>query len=115
MANSRVLKFPEKKTSAKKTKPGAKEKLSQELLRELTKDEAYREFASAEHVYKEIGGSIARVRKAKKISVPDLAKKIGKSEKIILRMERGEYKQYTQKLLLQLASALNAKLKISFE
>jgi ribosome-binding protein aMBF1 (putative translation factor) len=115
MANSRVLNFPQKKTSTKKAKAGAKEKLSQELLRELTKDEAYREFASAEAVYKEIGASLSRIRKAKKLSVADLARKVGKSEKVILRMERGEYKQYTQKLLLQLASVLNAKLKISFD
>jgi len=112
MANTRVLNFPEK---TKKQKPGAKEKLSQDLLKELTKDDAYREFASAEQVYKDVGASIARIRKARKMSVMDLAKKIGKSEKIVMRMERGEYKQYTQKLLLQLATALNAKLKISFE
>ena len=112
MANSRVLNFPEK---SKKQKSGAKEKLSQDLLRELTKDEAYRDFASAEQVYKDIGSSIARIRKARKMNVADLAKKIGKSDKIVMRMERGEYKQYTQKLLFQLASALNAKLKITLE
>jgi|GEM_PF-3405673 len=115
MATSRVLKFPEKKSSSRKVKPDLKEKLSQELLRELTKEDAYREFASAEQVYKEIGASLGRIRKAKKMSVTDLAKKIGKSEQIILRMEKGEYKQYTQKLLLQLANAINCKLRIFFE
>ena len=115
MATSRVLNFPEKKSSAKKTKPDLKEKLSQELLRELTKEDAYREFASAEKVYKEIGESLARARKAKKMSIADLAKKIGKSESVILRMEKGEYKQYTQKLLLQLANAIGCKLRIFFE
>jgi ribosome-binding protein aMBF1 (putative translation factor) len=115
MANSRILKFPEKKESAKKGKPDPREKLSKELLQELTKDEAYREFASSEEVYKIIGESLAKVRKAKKVSFGDLAKKVGKSEKIILRMEKGEYKQYTMKLLLQLAHALKAKLRIQFE
>jgi ribosome-binding protein aMBF1 (putative translation factor) len=115
MANSRVLKFPEKKESAKKGKADPREKLSKELLQELTKDEAYREFASAEEVYKLIGESIAKLRKAKKVTVADLAKKVGKSEKIILRMEKGEYKQYTMKLLLQLATALKAKLRIEFQ
>jgi ribosome-binding protein aMBF1 (putative translation factor) len=115
MANSRILKFPQKKESAKKGKSDPREKLSKELLQELTKDEAYREFASSEEVYRLIGESLAKVRKAKKVSVSDLAKKVGKSEKIILRMEKGEYKQYTMKLLLQLANALKAKLRIQFE
>jgi len=115
MANSRILKFPDKKEPAKKGKPDPREKLSKELLQELQKDEAYREFASAEEVYKLIGESLAKVRKAKKMSAADLAQKIGKSEKIISRMEKGEYKQYTMKLLLQLANALKAKLRIQFE
>jgi ribosome-binding protein aMBF1 (putative translation factor) len=115
MASTRVIKFPEKKGSAKKGKPAPSEKLSNELLQELKKDEAYREFSSAEEVYKQIGETLSRLRKAKKMSPADLAKKVGKSEKIIARMEKGEYKQYTMKLLLQLALALNAKLRIHFE
>lgn len=115
MANSRILKFPEKKETGKKGKSDPREKLSKELLQELQKDDSYREFASAEEVYKLIGETLAKVRKAKKISVADLAKKVGKSEKIILRMEKGEYKQYTMKLLLQLANALKAKLRIVYE
>ncbi|MCI0412450.1 helix-turn-helix domain-containing protein [bacterium] len=117
MATSRIIKFPEKekKETGKKGKPDPREKLSKELLQELQKDEAYREFASAEEVYKLIGESLGKVRKAKKMSVADLAQKVGKSEKIILRMEKGEYKQYTMKLLLQLAHALKAKLRIQYE
>jgi len=115
MATSRILKFPEKKNAEKKTKPDPSDKLSKALLQELTKDEAYREFASAEKVYKEIGETIAKVRKAKKISVADFGKKIGKSEKIIQRMEKGEYKQYTMKLLLQIAQATASSLRIFFE
>ena len=115
MANSRILKFPEKKETGKKAKSDPREKLSKDLLQELQKDDAYREFASAEEVYKGIGESLAKIRKAKKISVADLAKKVGKSEKIILRMEKGEYKQYTMKLLLQLANALKAKLRVQYE
>ena len=115
MASTRVIKFPEKKSSTKKGKPDPREKLSNELLQELKKDEAYREFSYGEEVYKQIGESVARIRKAKKMSSADLAKKVGKSEKIIARMEKGQYKQYTMKLLLQLALALNAKLRIQFE
>ncbi len=115
MANTRVLKFPEKKGSSKKGKPDAREKLSKELLQELKKDEAYREFSSSEEVYKQIGDSLSRIRKARKMSVVDLAQKVGKSEKIIARMEKGEYKQFTMKFILQLAHVLNAKLRIHFE
>ena len=115
MATERVIKFPAKKNSAKKGKADPREKLSNELLQELKKDEAYREFSSAEEVYKQVGESLARIRKARKISVADFSKKIGKSEKIITRMEKGEYKQYTMKLLLQIAHVLNAKLRIDLQ
>lgn len=96
-------------------KSDPKEKLSKELLQELNKDDAYREFSMTEEVYKQIGESIARARKTKKMNVPDFSKKIGKSDKIIARMEKGEYKQYTMKLLLQIAHALNAKLRITLD
>jgi ribosome-binding protein aMBF1 (putative translation factor) len=115
MANNRVLKFPAKKEAAKKGKPHSREKLSKDLLQELQKDDAYREFATSEEVYKQIGESIARVRKAKKLSVGELAQKVGRSEKIVQRMEKGEYKQYTMKLLLQLANAMKSKLRINIE
>ena len=114
MANSRVLSFPEKKGSAKK-KGAPTEKLSAELLQELKKDDAYREFSSAEEVYKQIGESLVKIRKARKMSVADFAKKIGKSESIVNRMDKGEYKQYTMKLLLQMAHVLNAKLRIQLD
>ena len=115
MAANRVISFPEKKGSSKKGKSDPREKLSKELLQELKKDEAYREFSSAEEVYKQIGEAVSRTRKARKMSVSDFAKKIGKSEKIIARIEKGEYKQYTMKLLLQIAHVLNAKLRVNVE
>jgi ribosome-binding protein aMBF1 (putative translation factor) len=115
MAQNRVISFPEKKKSGKKGKAGPAEKLSKDLLQELKKDEAYREFSSAQEVYKEIGDSFARLRKAKKMSLADVAQKVGKSENIIIRIEKGEYKQYTMKLLLQIANALKANLHIRFE
>lgn len=112
MATSKVLPFP--KNTAKKQK-GAPEKLSQQLLQELTKDEGYRKFADTTEVYKKVGESIARVRKKKKISSAELAKRINKPEKAIHRMEKGEYKQYTLKLLLEISAALNSKLQISLD
>ncbi len=115
MANRTVLSFPEKKKPAKKEKGGTREKLSEQLLQELRKDDAYREFTSAEEVYGGIGESLMKVRKARRMSVADLAGSIGKKETIVLRMEKGEYKQYTMKLLLQLAHRTNSKLRIRFE
>jgi ribosome-binding protein aMBF1 (putative translation factor) len=115
MASNRVISFPEKKKASKKAKADPREKLSKELLQELKKDDAYREFSSAEEVYKEIGESIGQARKARKMSVADFASRIGKSDKIIARMEKGEYKQYTMKLLLQIAHALNSKLRVHLD
>ena len=115
MAANRVITFSDKKGPAKKGKTDPREKLSNELLQELKKDEAYREFSSAEEVYKELGQSIGRIRKAKKMSIGDFSKRIGKSDKIIARIEKGEYKQYTMKMILQIAHVLNAKLRITLE
>jgi ribosome-binding protein aMBF1 (putative translation factor) len=115
MAANRVISFPEKKGKVKKGKADPREKLSAELLQELKKDDAYREFSSAEEVYKQLGQAIGRIRKARKMSAADFSKQIGKSETIIARMEKGEYKQYTMKLLLHIAHILNAKLRITLE
>jgi ribosome-binding protein aMBF1 (putative translation factor) len=112
MAQSKVLNFPKKASKKAKVNP---EKLSQDLLQELTKDEGYRKFADSSQVTKGIGEAISRVRKRKKMSAAELAKRIGKTEKVVNRMERGEHKQYTMKQLLEIAGALNAKLKITLE
>ena len=83
-------------------------------MQELTKDEAYRKFADTTEAGKRIGEAITRLRKRKKLSTAELAKRIQKPEKVISRMERGEYKQYTMQLLLDIARALHAKLLIDF-
>ena len=64
----------------------SKEKLSRELLREIRKNPEFRE----------------------------VNEKIGKDKKVIRRMEKGEYKQYTVKLLLQIAKATNTALRVEF-
>lgn len=111
MANSKVVPFPSKKGTKRKSRQ-SQENISRKLLQELTRDEAYRRFSETEDFYKRIGNAVANARKRRKLSVAHLANQIGKSEKIVLRMEKGEYRQYTVKLLLQLAAATNTQILI---
>ena len=96
-------------------KEGKKEQLSRELLKVLRTDDAYRVFTQAQDFYKKAGEEIAKLRKRKKLTARELADKIGKKEKDISRMERGEFKQYTVPLLLKIAEATNTALLISYE
>jgi len=112
MANSRIIRFPEKQESKKKASNSEPEKISRELLKELTKDTSYREFTEAHELSKQIGAAIVRARKKSRLSTAELAARIGKSEAIVKRMEKGEYKQYTIQLLLALAHATGSKVQI---
>ncbi len=89
--------------------------VSAELLIELKKDAAYKSFVDRQELFKQIGLEIARVRKAKKLSVDQLAKKLDKPATAVSRMEKGEYKAYTLRILMELAQALGVRMKILFE
>ncbi len=89
--------------------------VSAELLTELKKDAAYKSFIDRQELFKQIGLEIARMRKAKRLSVDQLAKKLGKPASAIFKMEKGEYKAYTLKTLMDLAQAMGIRLKIGFE
>ena len=91
-----------------------KEQLSRELLRVLRSDDAYRQFSESQQFQKQVGEEIARVRKKRKLSMRELAEKIGKKEADIARMERGEYKQYTVPLLLKIAEATGSQLRVEY-
>jgi ribosome-binding protein aMBF1 (putative translation factor) len=92
-----------------------KAQLSRDLLKVLRTDEAYRQFSAAQDFHKQAGQEIGSLRKKKKLSAKELAEKIGKKESDISKMERGEYKQYTLKLLLKIADATGSGLKIEYE
>lgn len=91
-----------------------REKLSRELLREMLKDPAYRKANEQIQLARQIGVEVAQIRKRKRLSEEDLAERIGKSKDVVRRMEKGEYKQYTIKLLLLIAQATNSDLQIKF-
>ncbi|PWT88128.1 MAG: hypothetical protein C5B54_11110 [Acidobacteria bacterium] len=84
--------------------------LGKKLVSELRKEPGYRSFDDAHELQKNIGAEIARVRKARRMSVAELAKRIGKKQQAVQRMEKGDYKQYTYKLLLEIAGALDSKI-----
>lgn len=88
---------------------------SKELLVELRKDQAYREVNDLLGFYMAVGAEIAKARQASGLSVSDLAVKVGKTEAVIRRMERGEYKQYTLKLLLDMARATKMELHLELK
>ena len=88
--------------------------VSQELLSELKKDAGYKSFVDRQELFRQIGLEIARVRKAKKLSVDQLAQKLGKPASAVSKMEKGEYKAYTLKTLMDLAQVLGTRLKIGF-
>ena len=92
----------------------AKEKLSRELLREVRKDPEFRKVSDQQQLAKDVGAEVARIRKKKRMSEQELAEKIGRTAKIVKRMEKGEFKQYTLKMLLEIAAATNARLQFEF-
>jgi ribosome-binding protein aMBF1 (putative translation factor) len=93
----------------------SKEKLSRDLLREIRKDPEYRKVSNQQQLAKDVGAELARIRKKKRMSEQELAEKIGRTAKIIKRMEKGEFKQYTLKMLLEIAEATNTSLHFEFE
>jgi ribosome-binding protein aMBF1 (putative translation factor) len=54
------------------------------------------------------------VRKARKLSEDEFAQRIKKKPQDVRRMEKGEYKQYTLKTVLDIARAVNKQIKIEF-
>lgn len=91
-----------------------KEELSRELLKVLRSDDAYRQFSETQEFQKHVGQEITKLRKKKKLSPREFAEKIGKKESDISKMERGEFKQYTLKLLLKIAEATSSHIKLEY-
>jgi len=91
-----------------------KEKLSRDLLREIRKDPEFRKVSNQQQLAKDVGAEVARIRKKKRMSEQELAEKIGRTSKVIKRMEKGEFKQYTLKMLLEIAEATNTSLHFEF-
>lgn len=92
----------------------SKDKISRELLKEIRKNPEFREVNDQLRFAQDTGAEIARIRKRKRLTEEEFGERIGKDKKVIRRMEKGEYKQYTVKLLLQIAQATNSSLRVEF-
>jgi DNA-binding transcriptional regulator YiaG len=91
------------------------EALTQEFLKERLKDPEYQKHYREEKLRQHLGESISALRKKKKMSVDEFAKKIGTSAQNVTRMEKGEYGRYTLKSLLDIAQATDTYIHINFD
>lgn len=90
------------------------EDISEQLLRELRKNPGFKDFSDTQKLSRQIGSELEKARKKKRMSDQELAERIGRSVQIVRRIEKGEYRQFTVKLLMELAQATNSKLEIRF-
>ena len=90
------------------------EELTREFLNERLKDPTYQRHYREEQMRGYLGKSIAALRKKKKMSPEEFAKKINVKTEALNRMEKGEYGRYTLKSLLDMAQATDTYLRIDF-
>jgi DNA-binding Xre family transcriptional regulator len=90
------------------------EKLSEEFLKERLKDPGYKEFYVEEQFRKRLGSALAEIRKKRKLTAKQLAEKADLPVEAITRLEAGEYKKITLKLLYKLALATDTTIDIEF-
>lgn len=90
------------------------EELTREFLNERLKDPAYQRHYREEQMRVYVGKAIAALRKKKKMSPEEFAKKIGVKTEAVNRMEKGEYGRYTLKSLLEIAQVTDTYLHIDF-
>ncbi|HEY7162334.1 MAG TPA: helix-turn-helix transcriptional regulator [Acidobacteriota bacterium] len=90
------------------------EELTREFLNERLKDPTYQRHYREEQMRSYVGKAIAALRKKKKLSPEEFAKKIGVKTEALNRMEKGEYGRYTLKSLIEIAQATDAYLHIDF-
>jgi DNA-binding transcriptional regulator YiaG len=91
------------------------EELTREFLNERLKDPTYQRHYREEQMRVFLGKSIAALRKKKKMSPEEFARKLGIKTEALNRMEKGEYGRYTLKSLLDIAQATDTYLQINFE
>ncbi len=90
------------------------EDLTREFLNERLKDPTYQLHYREEQMRSYLGKAIAALRKKKKMSPEEFAKKIGVKTEALSRIEKGEYGRYTLKSLLDIAQATDTYLHIDF-
>ena len=85
----------------------------QEHLKEQLKNPEFKKYYDEYGKQLEIAYQILQLRKKKKMSQEELAKKIGTKQSNIARMETGQ-QNFTTETLQRIASAFNCDLKIEF-
>lgn len=90
------------------------EKLSEEFLKERLKDPGYREFYIEEQFRKRLGAALIAIRKKRKLTPKQLAERADLPVETIVRLEAGEYKKITLKLLYKLALATDTTIDTDF-
>ncbi|HET6267229.1 MAG TPA: helix-turn-helix transcriptional regulator [Acidobacteriota bacterium] len=89
-------------------------KVAVNFLNERLKDPAFRKHYRSEQMVREAGEEIARIRKEHRWSVEEMAQRIGVKPADVSRMERGEFRRYTLKLLQDIALATDLQLRVRF-
>lgn len=85
----------------------------QEYLEKQLKNPEFKKYYDEYGKQLEIAYQILQLRKRKKMSQAELAKKIGTKQSNIARMETGQ-QNFTTETLQKIASAFNCNLKIEF-
>jgi len=84
-----------------------------EILAEELKDQKFKKYYNEYGKQLELAYKILQMRKAKKMSQSELAKKIGTTQGNVARLEGGQ-QNFTINFLDKVAVALDAKLEIKF-
>lgn len=85
-----------------------------DVLKKELKDPEFKRMYDEHGRQLEIAYQILRLRKKKKMSQMQLAKKIGTKQSNVARMESGN-QNFTTEMLFKIASAFNRELKIEFK
>jgi len=85
----------------------------QEYLKEQLKDPKFKKYFDKYGIQLNIGYQIFKLRKKKKMSQLELAKKIGTKQSNIARMEAGD-QNFSINTLQRIAQVFNKDLKVSF-
>lgn len=83
-------------------------------MKERLKDPGYKEFYVEEQFRKKLGSSMIEIRKKRKLTQKQVAERAGLPLETITRLESGEYKKLTLKLLYKLALATDTTIDIDF-
>ena len=90
------------------------EQLSEEFLKERLKDPGYKGFYIEEQFRKKLGYALSEIRKKRKLTAKQLAERADVPVEAINRLEAGEYKKLTMKLLYKLALASDTTIQVEF-